>query len=206
MSRIVLLYMSREGQTRKIMDRMAGVLSSRGHECSVVAVDAMPAHFSLSGFDAFVLGCSIRYGKHHQAFCDYVEANAAQLNSKPVYFFSVNLTARKPHRSQPHNNRYLVKYLARSALVPDQVEVFAGALKYSTYDLFNKCMIQLIMKLTGGSTDTSQDIEFTNWRRVIAFAESFEAFVNDQSGLNTRENSNANPYSAGMASEAARMM
>ena len=206
MSRIALLYMSREGQTRKVMNRMANVLSSRGRECSVVAIDAIPADFALSDFDGFLLGCSIRYGKHHQAFCDYVETHAAQLNSKPLYFFSVNLTARKPHRSQPHNNRYLLKYLDRSSLLPDQVEVFAGALKYSTYDFFNKRIIQLIMKITGGTTDTSEDIEFTNWRRVMAFAESFNAFLDDQSLLKTREKSSANPYRVGMVSEAASMM
>ena len=184
MSRIALLYMSREGQTRKIIHRIEAALSAKGHSCHAVAVDQAAAVTSLADADAVMLGCSIRYGKHHPAFREFVKKHLEVLNAKPLFFFSVNLTARKPHRAQPYNNRYLVKYLKSSALRPDQVEVFAGALKYSTYDVFNKRMIQLIMKITGGSTDTSEDIEFTDWRRVISFAQSFDSFLsqNPRSG------------------------
>ena len=67
-----------------------------------------------------------------------------------------------------------MKYLAKCPWSPDQVEVFAGALLYSQYDFFNKNMIRLIMKITGGSTDTSKDIEYTDWNRVAAFTDAID--------------------------------
>ncbi|MNG25576.1 Protoporphyrinogen IX dehydrogenase [menaquinone] [compost metagenome] len=51
--------------------------------------------------------------------------------------------------------------------------MFAGALRYSRYNWWQTRIIQLIMMITGGSTDTSQDIEFTDWEKVRAFAREF---------------------------------
>jgi menaquinone-dependent protoporphyrinogen oxidase len=48
--------------------------------------------------------------------------------------------------------------------------VFAGALLYSKYGFVDKFMIRLIMKITGGETDTSKDIEYTDWHKVDDFA------------------------------------
>ena len=41
------------------------------------------------------------------------------------------------------------------------------------YNWWQTRIIQLIMKITGGSTDTSKDIEFTDWERVRSFAREF---------------------------------
>lgn len=35
-------------------------------------------------------------------------------------------------------------------------------------------MIRLIMKITGGETDTSKEIEYTDWQKVEFFTEQFE--------------------------------
>ncbi|CSD04558.1 protoporphyrinogen oxidase [Vibrio cholerae] len=34
-------------------------------------------------------------------------------------------------------------------------------------------MIRLIMTLTGGETDTSKEVEYTNWEKVSQFGEQF---------------------------------
>lgn len=172
MSHVALLYMTREGQTRKIINRIADQLRLLGHSLFVSDIRDLRDDYSLSDFDAVVLGCSIRYGKHHRPFCQFVDDNHQQLSSMPSYFFSVNLTARKPERSEPSNNRYLQKYLNRIAWKPRMVEVFAGALLYPRYNILDRHMIQLIMKITKGPTDLSQENEFTDWNRVSQFAQS----------------------------------
>ena len=53
--------------------------------------------------------------------------------------------------------------------------VFAGALLYSRYNWWQTLLIQLIMKMTGGSTDKSKDIELTDWSKVEAFSNDFSA-------------------------------
>ncbi len=65
------------------------------------------------------------------------------------------------------------KFLRLSPWKPKTLGVFAGALRYSRYNWWQTRLIQLIMMITGGSTDTSQDIEFTDWEKVRAFAREF---------------------------------
>ena len=36
-------------------------------------------------------------------------------------------------------------------------------------------MIHLIMKITNGETDTTKEIEYTDWEKVKAFAESLNS-------------------------------
>ncbi len=171
MSRLALLYMGCEGQTRKITERIDYCLTHSGHDTVVISITELKDDFSLESFDGVILGSSIRYGKHHPECYQFIEKYSDQLATIPSYFFSVNLTARKLERRDPHNNRYLQKFLKQISWTPDRVEVFAGALLYTQYRWVDKQMIRLIMKLTGGPTDTTQNTEFTDWRRVKAFAE-----------------------------------
>ena len=92
---------------------------------------------------------------------------------KDAAFISVNLVARKPQKNTPETNLYTRKWLLQSPWTPRQVIVVAGALRYSQYNWWQKRIIQLIMWMTGGSTDTKQDVEFTNWSDVQKFAEQF---------------------------------
>ena len=171
MSRVVLLYVGCEGQTQKITRRIASCLTSHGHEAVVYSLTELSHDFSLAGFDGVVVGSSIRYGKHHKPCYEFITRYADQLATLPGYFFSVNLTARKPERQEIYNNRYLQKFLQQIAWVPQRVEVFAGALLYTHYGWLDKQMIRLIMRLTGGPTDLTQNTEFTDWQRVESFAQ-----------------------------------
>ncbi|MCW7551563.1 menaquinone-dependent protoporphyrinogen IX dehydrogenase [Endozoicomonas gorgoniicola] len=179
MLKVALLYQTREGQTGRILNVIKTQMEQSGFQATVFDVGESSGSIDLDSFDAFILGCSVRYGHHHKKFCQFVESNYQTLNARPSFFFSVNLTARKPQRSRPDNNRYLQKYLARTPWKPDLVDVFAGALLYSRYDLFSKLAIQLIMKLTGGSTDTSKDIEYTDWERVDKFCRTVADRLNN---------------------------
>lgn len=174
MSRLALLYMGCEGQTRKIMERIGCCLAQAGHDAFVSSITELKDSFSLESFDGIVLGCSIRYGKHHRACYQFIEKYSDQLATIPSYFFSVNLTARKPERRDPHNNRYLQKFLKQIPWTPDRIDVFAGALLYTRYCWVDKQMIKLIMKLTGGPTDITENTEFTDWKRVKTFAEQLD--------------------------------
>ena len=48
--------------------------------------------------------------------------------------------------------------------------MFAGALRYPRYSWYDRVMIRLIMKMTGGETDTSKEVVYTDWKQVANFA------------------------------------
>jgi menaquinone-dependent protoporphyrinogen oxidase len=63
----------------------------------------------------------------------------------------------------------VIKFFKTIDWTPTIVEVFAGKLDYKKYSFFDRIMIQFIMWMTKGPTNTSTEIEYTNWDRVTEF-------------------------------------
>lgn len=169
--RTAILYLTRDGQTKKIAERIADQLS----DCTIINLreQAVVSSVNFANFDQIIIGASIRYGHFDPLLEKFIGQHFALLNSKKSAFFSVNLTARKANRNTPETNAYTRKLLARIAWRPDFVEVFAGALFYPRYGFFDKMMIRFIMTITKGDTDTSREYEYTDWQKVDQFARLF---------------------------------
>ena len=123
----------------------------------------------ITNYDRLIIGASIRYGVHNKKIIDFINTNKKQLDSIKTAFFSVNLVARKPEKSTPDTNPYVIKFFKTIDWTPTVVEVFAGKLDYKKYPFFDRIMIQFIMWMTKGPTNTSAEIEYTNWDSVTAF-------------------------------------
>ncbi len=173
MEKILFLYSSREGQTIKILKHVETELSE--FQCELVDLHQV-GEIDFSVYDRVLIGASIRYGKLNKKLYQFINANLAQLNQHKVAFFCVNLTARKEDQGKdtPEGSVYIKKFLKLSPWQPKLIGVFAGALYYPRYSWFDKMMIKLIMTLTGGETDTSKEVEYTNWKKVTLFAEKFK--------------------------------
>ncbi|MGK3124277.1 menaquinone-dependent protoporphyrinogen IX dehydrogenase [Candidatus Pantoea formicae] len=167
----LILYSSRDGQTREIAARIAQTLAPQ-QLCDVI--DLLEAQkVEWSQYDRVLIGASIRYGHFHPALIKFVTQHRAELLQRVSGFFSVNLTARKANKCTPATNAYTRKFLEQSPWQPDCCAVFAGALRYPRYRWFDRVMIQLIMRMTGGETDTSKEVEYTDWNKVTVFAQGF---------------------------------
>jgi menaquinone-dependent protoporphyrinogen oxidase len=168
MAKILILFSTTDGHTVKICRRLQERVEQDGHQATLVSVADAPG-LDLDAFDKIVIGASIRYGKHGKAVVEFINANRQLLERKPNAFFSVNIVARKPEKSDPETNPYLQKFLRQIAWRPDRLAVFAGKLDYPRYGAFDRFMIRLIMLMTKGPTDPATVIEFTDWTKVEAF-------------------------------------
>ena len=168
MARILILYWSEYGQTRRICERLQSRLATQGHAVEAAALG--DAGRSLADYDLVVIGASIRQGKHNPSVLEFIHSHQALLESRPSAFFSVSLIARKPTRNTPETNPYVRAFLERSPWKPKLVGVFGGELDYQRYGLFNRYAIRLIMTITKGPTDLHTKVEFTNWDDVDRFA------------------------------------
>ncbi|MEA9389823.1 menaquinone-dependent protoporphyrinogen IX dehydrogenase [Acerihabitans sp. TG2] len=179
----LILYSSRDGQTRKIAQFIAEQpdLSSGSSHCDVLDL-AAAEQLDLPRYDRVLIGASIRYGHFAAALPVFIKRHLVWLNSVPSGFFSVNLTARKVGKHTPQTNVYTRKFLASSAWRPDRCEVFAGALRYPHYGWLDRVMIQLIMRMTGGETDATKDVEYTDWQQVNNFAKDFASLTAKTTG------------------------
>lgn len=163
----LILYSSHDGQTKKIAAYIAEIIKEN------VDVKSISDVVNLQDYDRIIIGASIRYGHFNKQLYKMLEKHTTLLNQKITAFFGVNLTARKPEKSTPETNVYVRKFLQRITWQPTISSVFAGALLYPRYTFFDRAMIQFIMRITGGETDPTKEIEYTDWQKVRSFSEAF---------------------------------
>ncbi|MDB1122623.1 menaquinone-dependent protoporphyrinogen IX dehydrogenase [Vibrio algarum] len=173
MKKVLFLYATTDGQTVKICQYIQNELSD--YECELQNLNEN-GDVDFSAYEKVVIGASIRYGHLSKNLYRFIEKNLEALNTYKVAFFCVNLTARKEDQGKdtPEGSVYMRTFLKKSPWTPKLQGVFAGALRYPQYKFIDRVMIQLIMKMTGGETDSSKEIEYTNWDKVTKYAQSIK--------------------------------
>ncbi len=176
----LILFSTRDGQTREIAAFIASELKEQGIYTDLVNLNRTDV-VDWSLYDRVVIGASIRYGHYHPALERFVKKHLQALASLPGAFFSVNLVARKAEKRTPQTNSYTRKFLLNSPWQPTLSAVFAGALRYPHYRWYDRIMIQLIMKMTGGETDTRKEVVYTDWQQVAGFAREIAQLTGNSS-------------------------
>ena len=167
----LFLYLSREGQTRRISERLAAQLAAAGDQVRVADLNGPEAADALAQAQRIVIGASVHYGHLPEILYRFIECHRTRLAELPGAFFCVNLTARKAGKDTPEGSVYMRKFRARSTWHPQLLGVFAGALRYPRYTWYDRLIIRFIMWLTKGPTDPATDMEFTDWTLVHAFGQ-----------------------------------
>lgn len=170
--KILIVYGTTEGQTRKIARFMEDVLQQAGHAVSIAdAADDPP---SPQEFDAVIVGASIHIQKYQSAVEHYIRKNSEILNKKKSAFFSVCMAIASGIEEEQQAARKIAgDFLMHTGWKPSRHTTLAGALKYTQYDFFKRLIMKMIAKKEGGSTDTSRDHEYTNWEEVKKFVLDF---------------------------------
>lgn len=168
MARILLVYSTVYGLSRRICETLQSHLAARGERAEVAPLADCPV--DPADYDVIVVGASIRHGKHNPAVMAFVRRHLAVLQARPGAFFSVNLVARKPAKNTPQTNPYLKAFVAACPWRPSLLGVFAGELDYSRYGPFDRQMMRLVMWINRGPTDPATRTEFTDWSEVDRFA------------------------------------
>lgn len=193
-----MLYATREGQTRRIAERMAATLRTRDFTVSVhdVAVE-LPTDFDLARCAGALLAASIHIGKHEKEMVAFVKEHRARLERIPCMFLSVSMsqagaedakaTPERRARTTANVDKTLRRFLDRTGWKPSRVHPVAGALLYRQYSVPVRLMMRLIAKIVGASTDTTRDHEFTDWRALDRFAEELAQDVNAQDSNASRK-------------------
>jgi menaquinone-dependent protoporphyrinogen oxidase len=160
-----LFYATRDGQSRRIAERIAARLGERG-------IGAQPQDLALGlparqrPAEPVVVVMAVRYGRHLPEAERFLTAHRALDDPSPLVLLSVNLTARKPGKTTAEGNVYLRKAIARHRLAPVLAMAIAGRLEYPRYRWFDRQAIRFIMLMTGGPTDPTTSVEYTPWDEV----------------------------------------
>jgi menaquinone-dependent protoporphyrinogen oxidase len=170
--KLLIIYGTTEGQTRKIARFMKAVLLDAGHKVTIAdASDEPPVP---DDYDAILIGGSIHIHRYQSAVTHYIIRNATALNKMPGAFFSVCLAVASDLEEEHREAQKIAdSFLEQTGWEPLMTTQIAGALKYTQYDFFKRFIMKMIAKREGRTTDTSQDYEYTDWDAVKKFVNEF---------------------------------
>jgi menaquinone-dependent protoporphyrinogen oxidase len=194
MVRILILYGTTHGHTRKIAEALAKRV--REEECGAEARDARLAGADVrpEDYDGVIVAASIVAGGYQRRVRRWVRRHAAQLNARPTAFVSVCLAVLEQREEAQQAVRDITRrFLASAGWRPTVTGTIAGALPYTRYGWLTKRIMRRITVRAGSTaTDITRDYEFTDWAAVAALAREFAQLV--QRGAPARQRTAAPPF------------
>ena len=176
MKPILLIYATREGQTRHITEHLGDVLAAHPMEYDIVDAARVPKGFSLARYSAAMVAASLHVGEYEPEMTTFVRCHLGELGRIPSTFISVSMAARvvedegAPPDTRPaaHENirRTIDRFLAETGWRPTHIAEVGGTLMYSRYSVVTRFVLKLIAKHEGAPVDTTRDYEFTNWTKL----------------------------------------
>ncbi|MBL8213699.1 MAG: hypothetical protein JNK87_23475 [Bryobacterales bacterium] len=183
MKSICVLYATREGHTAKVAKYFAQALTERGLQVDLFEVRDFP--FPLGFYDAAVLAASVHAGHHEMEMVRFVREHRRELDTMHAAFLSITLSEAGVERSDATAEEHagfvndvqmmLDRFYDETGWHPQHVKPVAGALLYTRYNFLVKLMMRRIARQAGGSTDTSHDVEYTNWADLASYAAELAA-------------------------------
>lgn len=172
--RILLVYGTTEGQTRKIAGFVADHLSNRGHQARVVDALEATAELDPDEFDAVIIAASVHAGRYQSAIVDFVSRNLAAIDRRANAFLSVSLSAASDDEDDAEGIRQCVAaFTQQTGWRPGMIHHVAGAFRYTAYDFIKRWAMKYIAYRKGAPTDTSRDHELTDWADLARFVDAF---------------------------------
>jgi len=174
MSRLLVLFGTTDGHTRKIAWAIADAVESVG--CFVDVLDA-----GLSGrergaepYSGVIVAASLHARGYQRAVERWVRRNALALGRRPTAFVSVCLGILEKNPATRHDLDEIVRtFQWKTGWRPDAVRIVAGALPYTRYGWLKKRVMRRIAAKAGGGTDMTRDYDYTDWAALRIFAQDF---------------------------------
>ena len=167
----MILYSTGEGQTLKI-GQYVGFILEHAANLKITYLNAnlpLPQNFSCTDYQAIILGSSLRYRRYSDAIGNFTFQHKDCLQRVPSAFYSVSLADIKHPSSWV--GWLIDQFLKTNEWKPDVIGRFGGALRYTQFQSkWERRGMVFGAVMSGYSTDTSCDHEYTNWGMVDEFA------------------------------------
>jgi menaquinone-dependent protoporphyrinogen oxidase len=163
--KLLIVYGTVEGQTRKICDKLKNEAKLNGHTVSIN--NSTGPNLSPFGFDAVIIASSIHNDKFQAPVERYVGDYSKVLNNMVGAFMTVSLTAVNDEPEGWAELEEITKgFLSRTSWHPTIIEHVAGAIRYSEFNFFKKYIARNVADKKNAQTNTSEDHEYTDWGQV----------------------------------------
>jgi menaquinone-dependent protoporphyrinogen oxidase len=171
--KVLIVYASTEGQTRKIASQIAAQVGESGHDVRLEDITRTPKDIRPGDFGAVIVAASVHQEKHQEDIETFVTTSRSVLATRPTLFLSISLAAAFED-SRGNAEAYIANFLRSSGWVPDRHLAVAGALRSAEYDYYQQQILEHIVLKDRDVIDVGRDYEFTDWK---ALAETVDAFL-----------------------------
>lgn len=168
--KILIVYGTTEGQTRKIAEWTANRVRQQGHEVELKDSAALVSDMDLRAFDAFIIAGSVHHERHQKAITNFVVAHRELLSTKASAFISVSLSAILED-DKTEAQKYVDHFVSVTEWTPCITLLIGGAARFTEYDYFQEQVIKFIVMKRGGVECPDQDREFTDWNELGDFVD-----------------------------------
>lgn len=175
----LIVYATTEGQTRKICEFVADRIKMHKHDFVLVDASAhSDTDLKLRGYDGVVIAGSLHVGKFQTGIEEFVRTRHDTLNGMRTAFLPVSLAAASKDEDDVKGLEQCVRrFTEATGWRPGTIHKIAGAFRFTQYDFFKRWGMKLIAYQKGVPTDTSRDLELTDWLDVTVFVDNFVASV-----------------------------
>ena len=152
---VLVAYYSHAGHTARIARTIMETIVAEGHGCDMVdMMEGVREGVDWAKYDIVIVGSPIVYGVYNKIVWEFCSMYKNEIESRPNSFFNVTVVARSPEKATPEGNRYLQKFVKRSAWKPRDLKCFAGKVDYPNWNFFERMMIRIIMKIRASQSTT----------------------------------------------------
>ncbi len=173
MRKVLIIYGTVEGQTRKIAEFMATEAQELGYAPTLHDATAAPPDFATARFDRIIVAAPVHMERHPIAVEHFVRQHLAALKAVPSAFLSVSLSAAGDAEDVFTAWTWLRAFLSDVDWRPSQTLVVAGALRFTEQDFLKRWLMKWIAKEKGAPRDTDRDYEYTDWAALTSFLKEF---------------------------------
>lgn len=164
--KILIVYATTEGQTRKVARFVFDRLAEAGHSAELIPASEAGG-LDPSGYDGTIVAGSVHAGRYQKELVAWAKAEAPGLGQVPTLMLSVSLAAAGSDPDDWAGIRACVGRFAEEAgWIPGRVEHVAGAFRFSEYDFFRSWAMRWIAAQKDQSVRPGEDKEYTDWEAL----------------------------------------
>ncbi len=178
MESVLVIYASKQGQTKKIAENIGAHLKQHGYRIDIKGIDDVTDEFEIKEYDGIIIGASVHASGYSKRLIKWIRSNRNGFSLRPTAFYSVCLGILQDSIQVKNEEEKIKQNLFDlTGWYPDLSTIFAGALTYSKYNWLLKFIMHRIAKKAGFETDMNKDYEYTDWKSVEKFADHFKFLI-----------------------------
>ena len=170
--KILVLYGTTDGQTRKICEFIAERLRAKGDAVTLVDATASSARTDPRDFQGAILAASIHVGQYQKAVVEFARAHQAQLMHMPSAFVSVSLSIVDSDSEERKSLATITEnFKGYTGWTNADIHHVAGAIRVSEYDFFKRWLLRLLAWEKKLKLEADKDLELTDWKALAVMVD-----------------------------------